>query len=95
MVASQRYTIRDTPAEDIIVHATATHTTTILAAEIEVLRDFAAAYTRGEHDWNVIAPYGDVQPIGIILVRASQHTSNYTPLGLGTTSYLGDRSSAN
>lgn len=49
MVASQRYTIRDTPAEDIIVRATATHTTTILAAEIEVLRDFAAAYTRGEH----------------------------------------------
>ncbi|KAG5959337.1 hypothetical protein E4U57_000780 [Claviceps arundinis] len=94
MVASQRYTIRDTPAEDIIVRATATHTTTILAAEIEVLRDFAAAYTRGEHDWNGIAPYGDVQPIGIILVRASQHTSNYT-YTFGTTSYLGGRSSAN
>ncbi|KAG6107051.1 hypothetical protein E4U14_004371 [Claviceps sp. LM454 group G7] len=38
------------------------------AAEIEVLRDFAAAYTRGEHGLNGKGPYEDVQPIGIILV---------------------------
>ncbi|KAG5959338.1 hypothetical protein E4U57_000781 [Claviceps arundinis] len=39
------------------------------AAEIEVLRDFAAAYTRGERGLNGKEPYEDVQPIGIILVR--------------------------
>ncbi|KAG6063096.1 hypothetical protein E4U32_001653 [Claviceps aff. humidiphila group G2b] len=53
------------------------------AAEIEVLRDFAAAYTRGERDLNGKEPYEDVQPIGIIL---SQHTSNYI-YTLGTTAY--------
>ncbi|KAG6210684.1 hypothetical protein E4U35_004673 [Claviceps purpurea] len=49
------------------------------AAEIKVLRDFAAAYTRGDLDLNGKVPHGDVRPIGIILVRASHHISNHTP----------------
>ncbi|KAG6073142.1 hypothetical protein E4U15_006558 [Claviceps sp. LM218 group G6] len=48
------------------------------AAEIGVLRDFAAGYTRGDLDLNGKVPYNEVRPIGIILVRASHHVSKYT-----------------
>ncbi|KAG6240709.1 hypothetical protein E4U25_007576 [Claviceps purpurea] len=51
----------------------------IFAAELTVLRNFAAAYNRGEPDLNDVAPYRDTQPCEIIVVRASQHASTHTP----------------
>ncbi|KAG5959342.1 hypothetical protein E4U57_000785 [Claviceps arundinis] len=41
------------------------------AAEIEVIRNFAAAYTRGDLDLNGKMPYQEVQPVGIILGESS------------------------
>ncbi|KAG6196111.1 hypothetical protein E4U50_008346 [Claviceps purpurea] len=49
------------------------------AAEMEVIRDFAAAYNRRDLDLNGKGPHEDVRPIGIVLVRASHHASTYTP----------------
>ncbi|KAG6146836.1 hypothetical protein E4U36_007941 [Claviceps purpurea] len=53
------------------------------AAEIEVLRDFAAAYTRGESDLNGKEPHKDMRPVGII-IGESTHVTIYT---LGTEAY--------
>ncbi|CCE26843.1 uncharacterized protein CPUR_00312 [Claviceps purpurea 20.1] len=53
------------------------------AAEIEVLRDFAAAYTRGESDLNGKEPHEDMRPVGII-IGESTHVTIYT---LGTEAY--------
>ncbi|QLI65971.1 uncharacterized protein G6M90_00g000230 [Metarhizium brunneum] len=39
-----------------------------LSAEIRVLEEFAAAWTRGELDVNGKAPFADAQPCDIIVV---------------------------
>ncbi|KAG6109041.1 hypothetical protein E4U31_007245 [Claviceps sp. LM219 group G6] len=63
------------------------------AAEIEVLRDFAAAYTRGERDLNGKEPFEDVQPIGIILIRIGLHVfsvDNVMAMGYQTWNFKED-----